>query len=129
VKTLGNLIWFVLAGFWMACLYVVCGALLCITVIGFPLGLQAFKLAGYALWPFGRTVVDRPGARGSTVGNVLWVVLAGLWLALGHVITGALLCITVIGIPFGLASFRMAGFAFWPFGKEVVSAKSAAAMA
>ncbi len=108
----------------MAIGYVISGIVMCITIIGIPFGIQSFKLAGYALWPFGRTVVyrtDRDGAL-SFIGNIIWLVLAGIWLAIGHVITGLLLCITIIGIPFGIASFKLAGLALVPFGKTVVQA-------
>lgn len=118
-----NILWLVLAGLWLAIGYLLAGALLCITVIGIPFGVQAFKLAGYALWPFGRALV--PSAtrhKGlSVVGNILWFVLAGWWLALLHLLTGILLCITIIGIPLGVASFKMAGGALVPFGKEIVA--------
>jgi len=121
---LGNALWFALAGFWMALGYVLAGLIQCITIIGIPFGIQAFKLAGYALWPFGRTVIERRDrdAALSSLGNVLWFFLAGLWLALGHVFAGILLCLTIIGIPFGLASFKLAGLALAPFGKMVVPA-------
>jgi len=124
VRTIGNILWFVLAGLWMAIGYVLAGIVQCITVIGIPFGLQSFKLAGYALWPFGRVVVQRAdrSTTASCLGNVIWLLLAGLWLALGHVVTGVLLCITVIGIPFGVASFKLAGLALVPFGKQVVPA-------
>ncbi|MET0325550.1 MAG: YccF domain-containing protein [Ilumatobacteraceae bacterium] len=124
MRTIGNILWFVLAGLWMAIGYVLAGVVQCITIIGIPFGLQSFKLAGYALWPFGRVVVQRldrdPGL--SCVGNVIWLLFGGLWLALGHVVTGVLLCITIIGIPFGIASFKLAGLALVPFGKQVVPA-------
>ena len=124
LRVIGNILWLVLAGFWMAVGYLVAGVIQCITVIGIPFGLQSFKLAGYALWPFGRVVVqrtDRDPAL-SCVGNVLWFVLSGWWLALGHVVTGLLLCVTIIGIPFGIASFKLAGLALVPFAKTVVTA-------
>jgi uncharacterized membrane protein YccF (DUF307 family) len=124
LKVIGNILWFFLAGLWMAIAYVVAGIIMCITIIGIPFGIQSFKLAGYALWPFGRMVLqrtDRDPAL-SCLGNVLWFVLAGLWLAIGHLITGVLLCITIIGIPFGIASFKLAGLALVPFGKTVVKA-------
>ena len=124
LKVIGNILWFVLAGIWMAIGYVVSGVIMCITIIGIPFGVQSFKLAGYALWPFGRTVVyrtDRDEAL-SCLGNIIWLLLAGIWLAIGHVITGVLLCITIIGIPFGVASFKLAGLALTPFGKTVVRA-------
>ena len=124
LKLIGNILWFLLAGIWMAIGYVVSGIVMCITIIGIPFGIQSFKLAGYALFPFGRTVVYRNDRSGSLsfVGNIIWLVLAGFWLAVGHVITGLLLCITIIGIPFGVASFKLAGLALTPFGKTVVQA-------
>ena len=123
MRVLLNILWLLLAGVWMAIAYTVAGLILCITIIGIPFGWQSFKLAGYALWPFGRALV--PSAtrhKGlSVIGNVLWVLLAGWWLALLHLFTGILLCITIIGIPLGVASFKMAGAALVPFGKEIVS--------
>jgi uncharacterized membrane protein YccF (DUF307 family) len=122
MRVLLNVLWLVLSGFWMAIGYVVAGVLLCITIVGIPFGVQAFKLAGYALWPFGRALLPSAGrSKGlSVLGNVLWFVLAGWWLALGHLFTGILLCLTIVGIPLGVASFKMAGAALVPFGKEIV---------
>jgi uncharacterized membrane protein YccF (DUF307 family) len=122
VRTVLNIIWLVLAGLWLALAYVIAGLLLCITIIGIPFGVQAFKLAGYALWPFGRMLVPSPTRlKGlSVVANILWFVLAGWWLALAHLVTGILLCLTIIGIPLGVADFKMAGAALVPFGKEIV---------
>jgi uncharacterized membrane protein YccF (DUF307 family) len=122
VRVLLNLIWLILAGIWLAIAYVIAGALLCITIIGIPFGVQSFKLAGYALWPFGRMLIPaRTRPKGiSVLGNILWLILAGWWLALGHLIVGCLLCLTIIGIPLGVASFKMAGAAIVPFGKEIV---------
>jgi uncharacterized membrane protein YccF (DUF307 family) len=120
-----NVLWLVLSGFWMALAYLVAGVLMCITIIGIPFGIQAFKLAGYALWPFGRALAPtgrRPGL--SVIGNVIWFILAGWWLAIGHLLTGVALCLTIIGIPLGVASFKMAGAALVPFGREVVSLPS-----
>ncbi|MBV8295049.1 MAG: YccF domain-containing protein [Mycobacterium sp.] len=117
-----NIIWLVLAGFWLFVAYVIAGIINCIFIITIPFGIQSFKLAGYALWPFGRMVVHRPDrdvALGC-VGNVLWFILGGLWLALGHLLTGILLCLTIIGLPLGFANFKMAGLALAPFGKVVV---------
>lgn len=117
-----NLLWLILAGVWMAIAYVIAGVILCITIIGIPFGVQSFKLAAYALWPFGRALVPiSTRIKGlSVVANILWFILAGWWLALGHLFTGILLCITIIGIPLGVASFKMAGAALVPFGKEIV---------
>ena len=128
MRTIGNVFWFVLAGLWLAIGYAVAGVLLCITIIGIPFGLAAFRLAGYVLWPFGRIVVPNPervpGV--SAVGNVLWFVLAGWWLCLIHVVTGVLLCLTIIAIPLGIANFKLAGLAFAPLGKLIIPADSAA---
>jgi uncharacterized membrane protein YccF (DUF307 family) len=126
VRTLLNILWLVLAGIWLAIGYALAGVLMCITIIGIPFGVQAFKLAAYALWPFGRTLVPSAGRHKglSVIGNVLWFVLAGWWLALGQLLTGCLLCLTIIGIPLGIASFKMAGAALVPFGKEVVELTS-----
>ncbi len=122
MTTFGNVLWLVLVGWWLAIGYLIAGFLTCITIIGIPLGIQAFKLAGYALWPFGRSVVEPPDAdhTGSTVANIAWVILGGWWLALLHIVAGLVMFITIIGIPLGLASFKMAGLAFLPFGKEIV---------
>jgi uncharacterized membrane protein YccF (DUF307 family) len=123
VRLVLNILWLVLAGIWMTIAYVIAGAILCITIIGIPFGIQSFKLAVYALWPFGRALVPAAARMKavSAVANVLWFILAGWWLALGHLITGILLCLTIIGIPLGVASFKLAGAALVPFGKEIVS--------
>jgi uncharacterized membrane protein YccF (DUF307 family) len=121
-----NIIWVVLSGFWMMLGYAVAGLLWCITIIGIPFGVQSFKLAGFALWPFGRMVVKRPGSGGlNVVLNLLWVIFSGLWLAIGHVVTGAVLCLTIIGIPLGIANFKLVPLALWPFGRQVVVKGSA----
>ncbi|MGH9224926.1 MAG: YccF domain-containing protein [Acidimicrobiales bacterium] len=122
MRTLGNLLWLVLAGVWLAIGYVVAGIVNCVFIITIPFGIQSFKLAGYALWPFGRMVVHRPDrdvALGC-LGNAIWFLFGGIWLATGHLVAGILLCITVIGIPMGIASFKMAGLALAPFGKMIV---------
>jgi uncharacterized membrane protein YccF (DUF307 family) len=121
VKTILNILWFVLSGLWMAVAYVVFGTIACITIIGIPFGVAAFRIANYALWPFGRTVVRRPDAGGfSALGNVVWVLVAGLWLAIGHLFSGVLLCITIIGIPFGIANFKMIPISLLPLGRQIV---------
>jgi uncharacterized membrane protein YccF (DUF307 family) len=120
---IGNILWLILCGFWMAILYGIAGLLGLILIVTIPLGIQAFKLAGYVIWPFGRTVVEQPGASPvwTVVGNVVWVILIGWWLALAHVIAAVLFFITIIGIPFGVASLKMARLALLPFGFEVSS--------
>jgi uncharacterized membrane protein YccF (DUF307 family) len=117
-----NILWLVLAGIWLAISYVFAAVLLTLTIIGIPFAKQAFKLAHYALWPFGRALVQSSTRHKgiSVVGNVLWFALAGWWLALEHVILGALLCLTIIGIPLGVGSFKMAGAALVPFGRQIV---------
>jgi len=123
MKTILNVIWLVLAGVWLALGYLVAAVIMAILIITIPFAKQAFKLANYALWPFGRTLVQSPGRNKglSVVGNVLWFVLAGWWLALLHLFSGILLCLTIIGIPLGVADFKMAGAALVPFGREVVN--------
>ena len=121
MRVLLNIIWLVLSGVWLAILYVLAGVLACVLVVTIPFGVQAFKMAGYALWPFGRTVVKKPTAGApSVVGNVLWLLLIGWWLALGHIITAFLLAITIIGIPLALGNLKMVPISLWPFGREIV---------
>ncbi|MFJ4104538.1 YccF domain-containing protein [Amycolatopsis japonica] len=116
-----NVIWLVLCGLWMALGYIVAGIICCILIVTIPFGLASFRIAAYALWPFGRTVVDRRDAgAASTIGNVIWFLFAGLWLAIGHVLTGVALCITIIGIPLGVANFKMIPVSLMPLGKEIV---------
>lgn len=124
MKTLLNILWLVLAGLWLAIAYLFAAVLLAITIIGLPFAKQSLKLGRYALWPFGRALVQAPGRHKglSVVGNVLWFVLAGWWLALGHLLTGVALCLTIIGIPLGIADIKMAGAALVPFGRQIVSA-------
>jgi uncharacterized membrane protein YccF (DUF307 family) len=128
MKTVLNVLWFLLSGLWMAIGYVIAGIIACILIITFPIGIAAFRMAGYVVWPFGRTVVRAPQAGGgSAIGNVIWAVLFGWWLALGHLISGVLLCITIIGIPAGVVSFKLIPLAFAPFGKLIVDNQSLAA--
>ncbi|MET8074883.1 YccF domain-containing protein [Streptomyces sp. NPDC005303] len=121
MKTILNVIWLVLSGLWLFLAYLAAGVLLCITIIGIPFGLAAFRIGVYALWPFGYTTVERRDAGApSCVGNVLWLVLAGWWLALGHIATGLVLCLTIIGIPFGIANFKLIPVSLFPLGREIV---------
>ncbi|MDX8051186.1 YccF domain-containing protein [Lentzea sp. HUAS TT2] len=116
-----NVIWLVLAGFWMAVGYAVAGIICCILIITIPWGIASFRIANYALWPFGREVVDKPGAgTGSLLGNVIWIIVAGLWLAIGHIVTGIALCVTIIGIPLGVANFKLVKVSLVPLGKEII---------
>ena len=121
MRTLLNIIWVVLSGFWLFLGYVAAGVLLCILIVTIPWGVASFRIAVYTLWPFGRTVVSKPTAGvGSFLGNVVWVVLAGIWLAIAHVVTGLALCVTIIGIPFGIANFKMIPISLAPLGKQIV---------
>lgn len=121
MKTLLNIIWLVLSGFWLAVGYVVAGIICCILIVTIPFGIASFRMANYVLWPFGRVVVDNPQAGAwSTIGNVIWLIVAGWWLALGHLATGIAMCVTIIGIPLGIASFKMIPVSLLPMGKIIV---------
>lgn len=119
MKTLGNILWFVLAGFWMWLGWILAGLLWCITIVGIPVGVQCFKFATLAAWPFGREIIYG-GGLGSLVLNVIWVIVSGVPLALQSLLSGAILCVTIVGIPFGLQCFKMARLAFLPFGAQIV---------
>jgi uncharacterized membrane protein YccF (DUF307 family) len=124
VRLILNLIWLVLAGFWLAIGYVFAGILAFILIITIPFGFAAFRIAAFALWPFGREIVRRPDAgAGSTIGNIVWIILFGWELALAHLITGIALCVTIVGIPLGLANFKLIPVSLVPLGREIVSAK------
>jgi uncharacterized membrane protein YccF (DUF307 family) len=121
-----NIIWLVLEGLWMAILYVLAGIVCFILIITIPFGIASFRIAGYVLWPFGRTVQRRPDAgAGSMIGNVLWVILFGWWLAIGHLIAGVALCVTIIGIPLGIASFKIIPITLLPLGTQIVPTSQA----
>jgi uncharacterized membrane protein YccF (DUF307 family) len=124
MRTILNLIWLVLCGLWMAIGYAVAGLLcflLFFLVVTIPFGIAAFRIASYVLWPFGRTITPRREfGVGSLIGNVIWIVLFGWWLAIGHLVTGVLLCLTVIGIPLGLANFKIIPISLMPLGVRIV---------
>ncbi|MBV9094610.1 MAG: YccF domain-containing protein [Streptosporangiaceae bacterium] len=121
MRTILNVIWLVLCGFWMALLYVAVGILAFILIITIPFGIAAFRIANYVLWPFGRTIERRRDAGvGSLIGNVIWVILFGWELALGHLVTGVMLCLTIIGIPLGIASFKLIPISLVPLGARIV---------
>ena len=129
MRLLLNIIWFVLAGLWMAIGYAVAALICFILIITIPFGIAALRIGVFALWPFGKTVVRRADAgAASAIGNVIWFVLCGWWLALGHLVTGVLLCVTIIGIPLGLANFKLIPVSLLPFGREIVSIEQARAM-
>jgi uncharacterized membrane protein YccF (DUF307 family) len=119
-----NIVWLIFAGLWLAILYFVLGLVLCILIITIPFGIASFRMAAFTLWPFGRAVVPKPTAgAGSMIGNVIWFIFAGLWLAIAHLMTGIALCITIIGIPLGLADFKLIPVSIAPLGKEIVSTR------
>jgi uncharacterized membrane protein YccF (DUF307 family) len=121
LRFIGNVIWLLLAGLPLAIGYAAFGLLAFILIITIPFGIASFRLARYALWPFGRTVVRRPSAgAGAMIGNVIWFFIAGLWLAVAHIASGIALFLTIIGIPFGIANFKMAVLALFPLGKDIV---------
>jgi uncharacterized membrane protein YccF (DUF307 family) len=121
IRVILNVIWLVFCGLWMATLYAVAGLLCFVLIITIPFGIAAFRIAGYVLWPFGRTIERRPRAGvGSVVGNVLWVILFGWELALGHLITGVLLALTIIGIPLAAANFKIIPITLLPLGVRIV---------
>jgi uncharacterized membrane protein YccF (DUF307 family) len=116
-----NIIWLVFAGFWMAVGYAIAALICFILIITIPFGFASMRISMYVLWPFGRTVVKRQDAGvAAGIGNIIWLLLCGWWLALGHLITGIALCITIIGIPLGLANFKLIPVSLLPLGKEIV---------
>jgi len=126
VRLLLNIIWFVLAGLWMAIGYAVAALVMFVLIITIPFGIASLRIAIYALWPFGRTIVRHPShGIASTVGNVIWFLLAGWWLAIAHLLTGIALCLTIIGIPLGLANFKLIPVSLTPLGREIVDVDEA----
>lgn len=128
IRAILNVIWLVLEGFWMAIAYMLAGIVCFVLIITIPFGIASFRIAGYVLWPFGRTVERRPSAGiGSAIGNVLWIILFGWWLALGHLVAGVLLLLTIIGIPLGIASFKIIPITLVPLGTQIVPVRDYAA--
>jgi uncharacterized membrane protein YccF (DUF307 family) len=123
MKILGNLIWFILGGFVIAVEYFIGSIALIVTIIGIPFGLQTLKMASLAVWPFGRDSRVHTRASGClyVLMNVIWLLFGGIWIALTHALLGLVLCITIIGIPFGLQHFKLTSLALTPFGRDIVS--------
>lgn len=120
-----NLLWFILAGLWLAIAYVLAGIVAFILIITIPFGFAAFRIAAFTLWPFGRRIVRRTDAgAGSTIGNVVWIILFGWWLALTHLLTGIAMCLTIIGIPLGLGNVKLIPVSLTPLGREIVPTRS-----
>lgn len=116
-----NIIWLLFGGLWLALGYLLAALICFVLIVTIPFGFASLRIAAYALWPFGRTIVEKPGARpGALVGNILWVLLCGVWLAIGHVITAVAMAITIIGIPLALANIKLIPVSLMPLGKEIV---------
>ncbi|MFC3849040.1 YccF domain-containing protein [Corynebacterium hansenii] len=122
-----NIIWLIFGGIWLALGYIAAGIVACIFIVTIPAGVASFRMASYALWPFGRAVVDKPGGSAgvSAVMNIIWFVIAGVWLALGHVATAIAQAVTIIGIPLAIANLKMIPVTCFPFGKEIIDADRA----
>ena len=124
MRTLLNTIWVITGGIWLSLGYFFFGLLACVLVVTIPAGVASFRMANYALWPFGRTVVEKPGSGAmSGLSNVMWFFVAGLWLAAGHIATAAAQAVTIIGIPLAIANVKMIPVTCFPFGKEIVSSR------
>jgi uncharacterized membrane protein YccF (DUF307 family) len=116
-----NVIWLVFGGLWLALGYVVAALVCFLLIVTIPFGFAALRIASYALWPFGRTIIDRPGAgTGALLGNVIWVLLFGIWLAIGHLVSAVAMAATIIGIPLALANLKLIPVSLMPLGKEIV---------
>ena len=123
MNLLGNLIWLIFGGLFAALGYIFGGLVLCLTIVGIPWGVQCFKIAGLVLWPFGKKVVSDTSNTGclSVIFNIIWILCGGIWTAITHVVMGLLLCITIIGIPWGRQHFKLIELSLMPFGKKIVN--------
>ncbi len=121
LRFIGNIIWLVFGGIIAALLWTIAGILVCLTIVGIPFGLQFIKIAGFVLWPFGRDVEIGSFGVGGLIGNLLWILLLGWELCITHLTIGAVLCLTIIGIPFGIQHFKLAMLAILPFGAKVLN--------
>jgi uncharacterized membrane protein YccF (DUF307 family) len=116
-----NVVWLLFGGLWLALGYLLAALVSFLLIVTIPFGFAALRIANYALWPFGRTIVEKPGPRpGALVGNVIWILLFGLWLAIGHLVSAAAMAITIIGIPLALANLKLIPVSLVPLGKEIV---------
>nr|WP_296768026.1 YccF domain-containing protein [Rhodococcus sp. (in: high G+C Gram-positive bacteria)] len=121
MRVILNIIWLIFGGFWLALGYFAAGIVCCILIITIPFGIASFRIGVYALWPFGYTVVEKPTSGvASVVGNVVWVIVAGIWLAIGHLVSAVAMAITIIGIPLAIANLKMIPISLMPLGKEIV---------
>jgi uncharacterized membrane protein YccF (DUF307 family) len=121
-----NIIWLLFGGLWLALGYLLAALICFLLIVTIPFGFAALRIASFALWPFGRTIVEKPGPRaGATIGNVVWILLCGIWLAIGHVITAVAMAVTIIGIPLALANLKLIPVSLMPLGKEIVGVEDA----
>ncbi|RJQ66495.1 YccF domain-containing protein [Pseudonocardiaceae bacterium YIM PH 21723] len=121
MRLLLNLIWLVFGGFFLAVGYAIAGLICFVLIVTIPFGIACFRMANFCLWPFGRKLVDTPGAGApSVIGNIIWILVAGIWLAIGHILAGIAQCITIVGIPLGLANFKLVSVSLVPLGKQIV---------
>jgi uncharacterized membrane protein YccF (DUF307 family) len=116
-----NVIWLIFGGLWLAVGYLLAAIVCFLLIVTIPFGFAALRIASYALWPFGRTIIDKPGAgTGTLIGNIIWLVLCGIWLAIGHLVSAVAMALTIIGIPLALANLKLIPVSLVPLGKEIV---------
>ena len=126
MRTLLNVIWLLLCGIWLALGYALAGVICCLLIVTIPFGLASFRMADFALWPFGRQLVKRSDSGvGSTIGNIIWIIVAGWWLAVAHLTTAVALAVTIIGIPLALANLKLIPVSLLPLGRVIVPIESA----
>lgn len=127
MRTILNIIWLIFAGAELFVAYIFFGLIAMLPIVTIPAGVASFRMANYVLWPFGRKVVEKPGAGvGSALMNAVWFIVAGVWLAIGHVVTAAGLAITIVGIPMAIANLKLIPVTCFPFGKEIVASDGSA---
>ncbi|RBP67781.1 uncharacterized membrane protein YccF (DUF307 family) [Brevibacterium sanguinis] len=125
MRTLLNIIWFIFSGLWLALGYWTAGIIACIFIVTIPWGIASFRIGNYALWPFGREVVEtRTAGVGAALGNIIWLIVAGIWLAIGHVLTSIPLFLSIIGIPLGWANLKLIPISLMPLGKQIVDSNA-----
>ena len=117
-----NIIWFLFSGLWLWLAYMLAGVICCILIVTIPWGIASFRIANYVAWPFGRSVVEKPtSGLGALLGNIVWFIVAGWWLALAHITTAIALCLTIVGIPLAIANLKLIPVTLLPLGKQIVT--------
>jgi uncharacterized membrane protein YccF (DUF307 family) len=126
MRVILNIIWLIFGGLYLALGYLLAALICFILIITIPFGFASLRIASYALWPFGRTIIDKPGTRpGALIGNIIWILLCGIWLAIGHLVSAVAMAITIVGIPLALANLKLIPVSLMPLGKEIVPVDSA----